>query len=118
MPLLAATGSPCAEASSHSNRGRPAARLAERSGSMAAAKLIIENWGTRKNAIRTGCSDRLTATATPPGHPRPANLYSTKHGDVAVHRPQVGFAHEAGGGSTDYVEVAPLVVEALHRRGV
>jgi hypothetical protein len=38
-----------------------------------------------------------------------------KRSDVVVRHRDVGFVHEQGRGSTDYVGVAPLAVEALHR---
>jgi len=98
MPLLAVTAPPSAEARTHSNRGPPAVLLADRNGSMAAAKLIIENCGTRKKAIRTGW---------------PMSLYSTKRHNVAVQHCQVGFAHALGWGSTDDPCMQKLAVLAL-----
>ena len=54
MPLLAITGRPSTEASSHSKSGFSLRRFATRSGSSAAAKASIGNWGASTNAIRMG----------------------------------------------------------------
>jgi hypothetical protein len=52
MPLLARTGQPSREKSCQSKRRSPVSRLAERSGSMAAANAIIGNSGTSRKPMR------------------------------------------------------------------
>jgi len=68
MPLLAVTGWPSVDTRRHSNSVRPLMRLAERSGSMAAEKAIIENCGTSRNATRIG--DAACAAAHTASEPR------------------------------------------------
>ncbi len=51
MPLLAVTGFPSADTSTHSNSCRSPIRLADLNGSIAAENAIIENCGTSKYAI-------------------------------------------------------------------
>jgi hypothetical protein len=57
MPLLAVTGAPSFERMCQLYRARPLIRLALRKGSMADAKPIIENLGSRKRVM--GCGRRV-----------------------------------------------------------